>query len=78
MQGAAPHITEWVNGLQMWDVQDPRNDQIADETDGMIGLQAHWISLYEPVPDSFNLPGSWKPGAAYEFRNIGIKVLQQP
>jgi hypothetical protein len=75
MVGAAPHITEWVNGVKMWDVQEPRNDKIADETDGMIALQAHWASTYQPAEGSFNLPGSWKPGAAYQFRNIAIKVL---
>lgn len=73
--GAAPRIFEWINGVQMWDVQEPRNDQIADETDGRIGLQAHWASNYEPAEGSFNLPGSWKPGAVYQFRNIAIKVL---
>jgi len=74
--GAAPHITESINGSQMWDVQEPRNDKIADETDGMIALQAHWASTYQPAEGSFNLPGSWKPGSAYQFRNIAIKVLQ--
>lgn len=73
--GAAPRITESINGLQMWDVQEPRNDKIADETDGMIGLQAHWASTYEAADGARNLPGSWKPGAAYQFRNIAIKVL---
>jgi hypothetical protein len=75
IEGAAPHISEWVNGVQMWNVQELRNDKIADETDGMIGLQAHWASTYQPAEGSFNLPGSWKPGAAYQFRNIAIKVL---
>jgi hypothetical protein len=75
IEGAAPHISEWVNGVQMWSVQELRNDKIADETDGMIGLQAHWVSTYQPAEGSFNLPGSWKPGAAYQFRNIAIKVL---
>ncbi len=73
--GAAPHITEWVNGVEMWDVQEPRNDKIAGEIDGMIGLQTHWASLYEAARDSFNLPGSWRPGAAYRFRRIAIKDL---
>jgi hypothetical protein len=75
IEGAAPHISEWVNGVQMWSVQELRNDKIADETDGMIGLQAHWASTYQPAEGSFNLPGSWKPGAAYQFRNIAIRVL---
>ncbi len=75
IEGAAPRIAEWINGVAMWDVQEPRNDKIAGETDGMIALQAHWVSTYQPAADSFNLPGSWKPGAAYRFRNIAIKVL---
>jgi hypothetical protein len=75
MQGAAPHITEWVNGVEMWDVQEPRNDKIAGDTNGMIGLQAHWASLYEPAKNSFNLPGSWRPGAEYQFRNVAIREL---
>ncbi|MBV9441671.1 MAG: DUF1080 domain-containing protein [Acidobacteriaceae bacterium] len=77
IEGPAPRISEWVNGTKMWDIQEPRNDKIADETDGMIGLQAHWASTYEPAEGSFNLPGSWKPGAAYEFRNVGIRILNQ-
>lgn len=75
MVGAAPHITEWINGTEIWDVQEPRNDQIGDQTDGMIGLQAHWVTTYEPARASFNLPGSWKPGAKYQFRNIYVEDL---
>ena len=75
IEGAAPRISEWIDGWPMWDIQEPRNDKIAGETDGMIGLQVHWVSTYQPAPDSFQLPGSWKPGAAYQFRNIAIKVL---
>ena len=75
MVGSAPHITEWVNGVEMWDVQEPRNDKIADEADGMIGLQTHWASLYEPARESFNLPGSWRPAASYQFRRIAIEEL---
>ena len=59
----------------MWNIQEPRNDKIAGETRGMIGLQAHWVSLYEPAGNTFNLPGSWRPTAAYRFRNIAIKEL---
>lgn len=75
MVGVVPRITEAINHVPMWDVQELRNDQIADETDGMIGLQAHWASTYQPAEGSFNLPGSWKPDAVYQFRNIAIKVL---
>lgn len=75
MVGAAPHLTEWVNGVQTWEVQELKNDKIADEIDGFIGLQVHWSSTYEPAKGSFSMAGSWKPGAAYQFRNIAVKVL---
>jgi len=28
----APHLTLWINGKQVWDVQEPINDKIAGET----------------------------------------------
>lgn len=72
--GEAPHITLWINGVQMWDVTEDQNDKIADEADGMIGLQLHWSSLYTPAGGLMS--GSWKPGAAHRFRNIAIKELK--
>ncbi len=77
MVGDAPEITLWVNGMQMWDVQEPKNDKIAGETDGEIGLQLHWGSTYQPdlAQSGMGGPGSWKPDAAYRFRNIAIKEL---
>jgi hypothetical protein len=76
MAGDAPRITEWINGVQMFDVEEPANDKIAGETTGHIGLQLHWGSVYEPaVAGSMPMSGSWKPDAAYRFRNIAIKEL---
>jgi hypothetical protein len=76
MEGAAPHILEWINGVQMFDVQEPGNEKIAGKTDGSIGLQLHYGSLYEPaVAQGLTMSGSWKPDAAYRFRNIAIKEL---
>jgi hypothetical protein len=76
MTGDAPHITEWINGVQMFDVQEPVNDKIAGETSGSIGLQLHWGSVYEPaLANAFSMTGMWKPDAAYRFRNIRIKEL---
>jgi hypothetical protein len=75
MVGDAPEITLWVNGVQMWDVQEPRNDKIASETSGEIGLQLHWYALYQPNDGGINMTGMWKPDAAYRFRNIAIKEL---
>lgn len=75
MQGDAPHITLWVNGAQMWDVEEPENDKIAGETDGEIGLQLHWTSTYQPeLAHAFKMP-MWKPDAAYRFRNVAVKDL---
>ena len=76
MEGDAPHITLWVNDVLMWDVEEPVNDKIADEVDGMIGLQLHWGSTYAPAEGAFSMSGNWKPDAAYKFRAIGIKELK--
>ncbi len=76
MEGDAPHITEWINGVQVFDVQEPVNDKIAGRTSGFIGLQSHYGSMYEPaIAQAFSMSGSWKPDAAYRFRNIAIKEL---
>ena len=75
MTGAIPRITLWVNDVQMWDVQQPRNDFIAGATEGMIGFQSHWSALYLSTPGGFNMPGAWRPGAAHRFRNVMIKEL---
>lgn len=75
MVGDAPHITLWVNGVQMWDVEEPVNDKIAGEADGRIGLQLHWFSPYEPAQGAGNMANMWRPDAAYRFRSIAIKEL---
>ncbi len=75
MTGDAPHVTEWINGVQMFDVEEPVNDKIAGETSGYIGLQLHWGSVYEPAIAGASSGSSWKPDAAYRFRNLAIKEL---
>jgi hypothetical protein len=75
MSGDAPHLTLWVNDTQMWDVEEPVNDKIADETDGRIGLQLHWGVTYTTEAGGFDMSGSWKPDAALRFRNVAIKEL---
>jgi hypothetical protein len=74
--GEKPHITLWVNGLKMWDVQAERNDLIADATKGMIALQLHWSQSISPVPGGDCCDYSWKPGAAHAYRNIAIKEIK--
>ena len=75
MTGEVPRITLWVNDIQMWDVQQSKNDFIAGATEGMIGFQSHWSAQYLPTPGGFNMPGAWRPGAAHRFRNIRIQEL---
>lgn len=75
MTGEVPRVILWVNDVQMWDVQQPKNDFIAGATEGMIGFQSHWSAQYLPTPGGFNMPGAWRPGAAHRFRNISIKEL---
>jgi hypothetical protein len=75
MTGDDPHVTLWVNGVQMWDVQEPDNDKIAGETDGRIGLQLHWSSTYQPELAGAGIGSNWKPDATIRFRNIAMKEL---
>ena len=46
MTGRAPHVTLWINGVKMWELQMPGNDQIAGQYGGMIGPQLHWTAAY--------------------------------
>jgi hypothetical protein len=75
MVGEIPHITLWINGVEMWDVTEPKNDFIAGATAGMIGLQSHWTALFSPAAGEWNGLASWAPGARHRFRNIAIKEL---
>jgi hypothetical protein len=75
MEGEVPHLTLWVNGVQMWDVTQTQNDFPAGATEGYIGLQTHWSSTYTPLPDRGVGGGGWPPDAAHSFRNIAIKEL---
>ena len=71
--GDNPHITCWLNDVQIWEVQ-VNNAQIAGETDGYIGLQLHWTSATGPNGGSMGL-GSWKPGGSIHYRNLYLKEL---
>jgi hypothetical protein len=72
--GDAPKITLWINDVQMWEVQQPKNDKIAGEVDGFIGLQLHWTAPTSAAGSSMG-PTTWKPGGALRFRNLFIKEL---
>jgi hypothetical protein len=74
--GDVPHVSLWINDVQMYAVQLKRNDLIADRTDGFIALQSHWTATYTPIRGStFDMSSAWKPGAAHRYRNVAIRVL---
>jgi hypothetical protein len=75
VEGDIPHLTAWFNGVQIWDLQQDKNDKIGGETTGFIGLQSHYTGTFVPVADFTCCPTSWKPGAVIYFRNIAIKEL---
>ena len=75
MVGEIPHLTLWINDMQMWEVQQPKNDFLAEATEGMIALQCHWTALYSAAAGSGMPLSSWRPNASIKFRNIAIKEL---
>jgi Domain of Unknown Function (DUF1080) len=75
MVGDIPHLTLWINNTQMWDVQQPKNDFLAEATHGMIALQCHWTSVYSKNASNGMPLTSWRPDAEIKFRNIAIKEL---
>lgn len=76
MTGSIPKVTLWINGELMYEVQQTKNDFIAQALMGMIGLQCHWTSLYSSSAQSELMPlDSWRPGAVHRFRNIAIKKI---
>ena len=77
MTGEVPHLTLWINGVQMWDVVQPKNDFTAGATAGHIGLQVHWSALFSPAVVGWPVLHSWAPGAVHRFRNIAIRKLDK-
>ena len=75
MVGDIPHITLWINDILMWEVQQSKNDFLAEATEGMIGLQCHWTALYSLAAGNGMQLTSWRPNAPIKFRNIAIKEL---
>lgn len=73
MVGEAPRVTLWINDTKMWELQMPKNDQIAGVYGGQIGLQLHWTATYSEASGS---GGSDRPWLVQRFRNIAIKELK--
>ena len=72
MVGEAPRVTVWVNGRQLYELQMPKNDQVAGVYGGMIGLQLHWTATYSVSSGSGTGTRPWQ---LQRFRNIAIKEL---
>jgi 3-keto-disaccharide hydrolase len=74
MVGEAPHVTLWINGVKLWELQMPANDQIGGRYGGMVGLQLHWTATYT---NAAGVPyGSGAPWAVQRFRNMTIQELK--
>ena len=72
MVGEAPHVTTWVNGTKLYELQMAQNDQVAGVYGGMIGLQLHWTATYSSASGSGTGTRPWQ---LQRYRNIAIKEL---
>lgn len=66
----SPHMTFWLNGVQVWDVDEGPSTFITDKEGGSIAVQSHFNTAWYG-----GLPPRWVPGAFHRFRNIAIKEL---
>jgi lysophospholipase L1-like esterase len=62
IEGDAPHIQVWMNGIKITDWRDTANHLPDGATDGMVAVQVHAGSR-------------WVPGGKHRFRNIQIREL---
>ena len=62
MTGEVPHVTVWINDVQITDFQDTANSAVGGITEGPIAIQVHGAAR-------------WVPGGFWRWRNIGIREL---
>jgi hypothetical protein len=62
MEGNAPHIQVWLNGVRITDWRDTANHAAGGAVDGMVAVQVHGGNR-------------WLPGGKHRFRNIAIREL---
>jgi hypothetical protein len=62
MVGEVPHVTVWINDVQITDFQDTANSAIGGVTEGPIAIQVHGAQR-------------WRQGGFWSWRNIGIREL---
>lgn len=75
MTGEIPKVTLWINDVEMYSVQQTKNNFIAGAVEGMIALQCHWTAVYAPEASRGMPLSSWVPNAKHRYRNIGIRKL---
>ena len=63
IEGDAPHIQVWMNGVQITDWTDTANHAAEGATEGMISVQVHGGTR-------------WTAGGYHRFRNIAVKELK--
>lgn len=77
MVGEAPHVTTWVNGTRLYELQMPKNDQIASVYGGMIGLQLHYSSSFTTAAQAGGFSGtSTRPWQLQRFRNLAVREVR--
>ncbi|MFN0101497.1 MAG: family 16 glycoside hydrolase [Bryobacteraceae bacterium] len=62
IEGDAPHIQVWLNGMKITDWTDTANHLPGGATEGMVAVQVH-------------AGNRWVPGGKHRFRNIAIREL---
>jgi len=62
IEGEAPHIQVWLNGIRITDWKDTANHLPGGATDGMVAVQVH-------------AGNRWVPGGKHRFRNIALREL---
>jgi hypothetical protein len=66
IEGEVPHITVWINDVQVMDWTDTENHAADGATEGMLAIQMHFSN--DDVP-------RWVPGGFWRWRNIAVKEL---
>jgi lysophospholipase L1-like esterase len=63
IEGDAPHIQVWLNGIRITDWRDTANHAVGGAAEGMIAVQVHGGNR-------------WIPGGKHRFRNVKIRELE--
>jgi len=66
IEGEIPHITVWINDVQVMDWTDTENHAADGAGEGMLAIQMHYSN--DQVP-------RWVPGGFWRWRHIAVKEL---